>query len=82
MIWASVIQHLILNDLDSGEMRGLDQLAQLLVRAEVFLDNVKVLWVIAMKSGAWFVFLQLDLVEAIVVVVPRREPDRGNAQLL
>src|ERR1044072_2402420 len=82
MIWTSVIHHLVLNDLDARPMRGVDQLTQLRVRAEVFLDGVKVLRVVAMKAGARFVFLQLDLVEVIVVVVPRREPDRGDAELL
>ena len=82
MVRAGVIHHLVLNDLDAGAMRSLNQLAQLRVRAEVFLDAVKVLRVVAMKSGARFVFLQLDLVEAIVVVVPRREPDSGDAEVL
>ena len=33
-----------------------------------------------MKSGARFLFLQLDLVESIVIVVPGRQPDRGDAE--
>src|ERR1041384_3102815 len=82
MIWTSVIHNLVLNDLDAGAMRGFDEFAQLRLRAEVFLDGVKVLWVVAVKSGAWFVFLQLDFVETIVVVVPRREPDCGDAEVL
>src|SRR6185369_3283657 len=81
MIWTSVIHHLILDDLYTRAMRSLDQLTQLCKRAEVFLDRVKILRVVAVKPGARFVFLKLDLVEAIVVVVPRRQPDRGDAEL-
>ena len=35
-----------------------------------------------MKTGARFSFLQLDLVQAIVIVVPGCEPDRGDAEIL
>src|SRR6185369_2780627 len=81
MIWTGVIHHLVLDDLYAGAMRSLDQLTQLRERAEVFLDRVKILRVVAVKSGARFVFLELDLIEAIVVVVPRRQPDGGDAEL-
>src|SRR5919205_2282109 len=82
MIWTSVIHHLVLNDLYARAMRAFDQLAELRERAEVFLDRVKILRVITVKSGARFVFFQLDLVETIVVVVPGRQPDCGDAELL
>ena len=63
-------------------MRGLDEFTQLRLRAEVFLDSVKILRVVTVKSGARFVFLQFDFVEAIVVVVPRCKPDGGDAEIL
>src|SRR5687767_4864694 len=62
-------------------MRGFNQFTHGGVRTEVFLDGIKVLWVVTMKTGAGFFFLQLDLVEAIVVVVPRRQPNRSDAKL-
>src|SRR5678816_4001662 len=79
MIWTGVIHDLVLNNLYAGAMREIDQLTQFRERTEVFFDGVKILWVVTVKSGARLVFLQLDLVEAIVVVVPRRKPDRGDA---
>src|ERR1051325_4328656 len=82
MIWTSVVHHFVLDDLDSVAMRGVDQLAQLRKRAEVFFDAIKILRIVAVKAGARLVFLQLDLVEPIVVVVPRRQPDRSDAEVL
>ena len=81
MIWTSVVHHLVLNDLYAGAVRGINQFAQLCVCSEVFFDAVEILWVVAVKSRARFVFLQLDLVESIVIVVPGREPDRRNTKL-
>jgi hypothetical protein len=71
MVWTSVVHYLVLNDLYAGLMRGRDQFTHFCVRAEVLVDSIKVLWVVAVKSGARFTFLQLDLVESILIVVPR-----------
>src|ERR1051325_9529657 len=81
MVWTSVIHHLVLNDLDAGARRSLDQLTQLSARAEGLLGCVEVVRVVAVKPGARFVFLQLDVVQAIVVVVLRRQPDRRDAEV-
>src|SRR5215212_3328376 len=82
MVRTSVVHYLVLNDLHAQAMRRINQLAKLRLRAEVLLDNVKILRVVTVKSGARFVFLQLDLIETIVVVVPRRQPDRRDAELV
>src|SRR5689334_14114916 len=81
MIWTSVIHHLVLDDLDSVAMRGVDKFTQLCERAEVFFNAVEILRVVTVKAGARLVFLQFDLVEPIVIVVPRCEPDRGDTEL-
>ena len=76
-----MVHHLVLDDFDARAMSGLDQFAHLRMCSEVFIDGVEVLRVVAVKSGAGFVFLQLDLVESIVVVVPGRQPDGRDAEL-
>ena len=76
-----MIDDLVLDDLDAGAMRSVNELSQFRERAEVFFDAVEVLRVVAVKAGAGFSFFQFDLVEAIVVVVPRREPDRRDAEI-
>src|SRR6185503_18133250 len=81
MVWTSVVHYLVLNDLYARLMRGLHQFTKLCMRSEVFVDRVKILWVVAVKSGARFVFLQLDLVESIVIVVPGRQPDSRDTKL-
>ena len=35
-----------------------------------------------MKAGARLAFFEFDLVRMIVIVVPRREPDGGDAEVL
>src|SRR5215217_848077 len=82
MVRTGVVHYLVLNDLYAGAVRGIDEFAQLRDGAEVFLDRVEVLRVVAMKSGARFVFLEFYLVEPIVVVVPGRQPDSSDTQLL
>src|SRR6185369_3651374 len=81
MIRTSVIHHLVLDDLYPVAMRGVDELTQLCERPEVFFNGVEVLRVVAVKARARFVFLQFDLIESIVVVVPRRQPDRRHAKV-
>src|SRR5215213_6490136 len=82
MVRTSVVDYLVLDDLHAEAMRRINQLAKLRMRAEVLLDNVRVLRVVTVKPGARVVFLQLDLIETIVVVVPRRQPDRRDAELV
>src|SRR5688572_6751206 len=62
-------------------MRRFNQFPHGGVGTEVFLDSIKVLWVVTMKSGAGFFFLQFDLVETIVVVIPGGQPNRSDAEL-
>ena len=76
-----MVNDFVLNDLNSRAMRERYQFAQLLERAEVFLDAVKVLRVITMEAGAWFAVFELNFVGVIVVVIPRREPDGGDAEV-
>src|SRR5215213_2912273 len=80
MVRTCVVHHLVLNDLYARAMRGVHEFAQLLMRTEVFLDGVEILRIVAMKSGTRFFFLQLDLIQTIVVVVPGRQPDRRHAE--
>ena len=57
MMRAGVINHFVLNDLNAGAMGRINQFAQLRERAEVLFDGVEVLWVVAVKAGAWLIFL-------------------------
>src|ERR1044072_2111934 len=82
MIWASVIDDLVLNDLDAHAMRGSDELFQFGERAEMFFNGIEILRVVTVKAGARLTFFQLDLVKAIVVVIPGREPDGGDAEVV
>src|SRR6266404_1151496 len=81
VIGTGVIDDLILNNLYTRAMCSLDEFAELRERPEVLLNLVKVLRVVAMKSGARFPFLQFDLIWMIVVVVPWGEPDSGDAEI-
>src|SRR4051812_27372348 len=81
MIRTGVVHHLVLDDLYSIAVRGVDEFTQLCKRAEVFFNGVEVLRVVAVKAGTRFVFLQFDLIESIVVVIPRRQPDRRNTKI-
>src|SRR6185436_14109704 len=58
------------------------QLTQLGEIAEVFLDRVKVLRVVTVKARAGFPILQFNLVRMIVVVVPGRQPNSRDAEVL
>ena len=63
-------------------MRERYQFAQLLERAEVFLDAVKVLRVVTMETSAWLAVFEFNLVRMIVVVIPGRKPNGGDAEVL
>src|SRR6266496_1906894 len=63
-------------------MRGVYQFAQLRKGSEMILNGVKVLWVVTMKTCAWFAFLQLNLIRMIVVVIPGRKPERCDTKIL
>src|SRR6266403_4419564 len=75
MIRAGMVNDFILNDLKPELMGSCDQLTQLGKVAKVFFDCVKVLGIIAVKTGAGFSIFELDFVQPIVVVIPRRQPE-------
>src|SRR5260370_6953803 len=62
-------------------MRLIHQFAQLSERPEVFLNLVKVLRVVPMKTRAGLSVLKFDLIRMIVVVIPRRKPEGGHAKV-
>ena len=57
-------------------------MSQLLKGPEVLFDGIEILRVIAMKARAWFPVFVLDLVRAVVVVIPGCEPERGYSEFL
>ena len=65
-----MVHDCILDDLDTKPMRRLYQFLQFGQRTEVFVDLVEILRVVAVEPRTRFSFFQLDLVEAIVVVIP------------
>src|ERR1044072_8865762 len=64
MIWASVIDDLVLKHLDAHAMRGSAELFQFGERAEMFFNGIELLRVVTVKAGARLTFFQLDLVTA------------------
>ena len=44
-----MVNHLVLNNLDAGAMRGLDQFLKFFERAKVLLNSVKVVRVVTVK---------------------------------
>jgi len=47
----------------------------------VFFNGVEVLRVVTVKAGARLPFLEFNLIQPVVVVIPRREPDGGDAEV-
>src|SRR2546430_1261488 len=82
MIRTSVIGDLVLNDLNARSVSSNNQFAQLRERPEMLFDSVKVLRVVTVKAGARLPFLQFDLIQPVVIVIPRRKPDSGDAEFL
>ena len=82
MVRTGVVNDFVLNDLNARAMRGVDQLAQLCERAKVFFNGIKVVGVVAVKCSAWFSVFELNFIQTIVIVIPRREPDGGDAEFL
>ena len=61
-------------------MGACNQFAQLVERSEVFFNRIEVLWVVTVETGAGLAFLQFDLIQAIVIVIPGCKPDGRDAE--
>ena len=81
MVRAGVIYNFVLNDLDAGAMRSLNQLAQLSRAYRSVPRRVKVLRVVTVEAGARLAVFEFNLVRMIVIVIPRRKPDGGDSQV-
>ena len=71
-----------MNDLDPLRVRLVGQLAELGERAEMLLDRVVVDRAVAVVIGDRTFVVNLFFVQPVVVVVPRIEPERGDAERL
>src|SRR5215813_324610 len=72
VIRTGVIHNLVLNDFQAKSVSFVRKFAQLCQSSKMFFYGIKILRVVAMEAGARLSFFQLDLVEAIVVVIPGR----------
>ena len=81
VIRAGVVRHLVLNHLDAERVGAVHQLAEIVERSEVLLDGVEIDRAVAVVIGDRLVVVLLALVQMVDVVVDRREPDGGHAEI-
>ena len=81
MIRPGVVGYLILNHLESQAMRVLNQGAILRQHSQMLVDAVEIDGSVAVVIGNGLVVVFLALVQVVRVVVDRREPDGGDAEV-
>ena len=81
MVGTGVVRHLVLDDLDAVGVRLVHQVAQRREVAEVLVDRVEVHRAVAVIVGDGLAVVGLLLVQAVRVVVPGVEPERGDAEV-
>ena len=81
MLRTGVVRHLVLDHLDAGGMRLLDQVAQGSEVAEVFLDRIETGGAVAVVVGDRLAVYGLYVVRHVGVVVPGVEPERRDPEV-
>ena len=82
MVRSGVIGHLILDHLEPECVRASDQLLQIRHRSKVLFDTVEIHGSVAVVVGDGLVVVGLFLIQMVDVVVPRVQPDGGDAEVL
>ena len=76
-----MVGHLVLDDLDAVGVGRVHQLAQLREVAEVLVHRVEVHGAVAVVVGDGLAVVGLLLVQAVRVVVPGVQPERGDPEV-